>query len=57
MALEVQGFAPMVSVFDMPRSLAFYRDVLGFEVVSTSEPRRGDDFYVICLQWPASNVT
>jgi glyoxylase I family protein len=44
MALEVQGFAPMVSVFDMPRSLAFYRDVLGFEVVSTSEPRRGDDF-------------
>jgi len=27
---------PLVSVFNMPRSLKFYRDILGFEVVSDS---------------------
>jgi catechol 2,3-dioxygenase-like lactoylglutathione lyase family enzyme len=31
--------APLLQVFDMPTSLAFYRDVLGFEVVTTSTPR------------------
>jgi catechol 2,3-dioxygenase-like lactoylglutathione lyase family enzyme len=39
----LEGFAPLLQVFDMPRSLAFYRDVLGFEVVSTSPPRGKDD--------------
>lgn len=28
----------MLQVFDMPTSLRFYRDVLGFEIVSTSGP-------------------
>ena len=32
---------PLLSVFDMPRSLAFYRDILGFEVVRDSGS--GDD--------------
>jgi hypothetical protein len=31
------GLTPLVQVFDMPTSVRFYRDVLGFEVVSTSE--------------------
>jgi catechol 2,3-dioxygenase-like lactoylglutathione lyase family enzyme len=36
--------APLLQVFDMPTAVRFYRDVLGFEVVSTSEPSaRGDD--------------
>jgi len=43
-AFKVQGMAPLVQVFDMPRSVAFYRDVLGFEVTSTSPPRGPDDF-------------
>jgi glyoxylase I family protein len=30
------GLTPLIAVFDMPRSLAFYRDLLGFEVVSAS---------------------
>ncbi len=30
------GLTPLIGVFDMPRSLAFYRDTLGFTVVSTS---------------------
>jgi glyoxylase I family protein len=42
MGLKVEGCAPLIAVFDMPRSLAFYRDVLGFEVVARSGP--GDDF-------------
>jgi uncharacterized glyoxalase superfamily protein PhnB len=34
MTLGIGGFAPLLQVFDMPTSLAFYRDVLGFEVAS-----------------------
>ena len=30
------GLTPLIGVFDMPRSLAFYRDTLGFTVVSAS---------------------
>jgi catechol 2,3-dioxygenase-like lactoylglutathione lyase family enzyme len=36
MAIEIQGICPLISVFDMPRSLRFYRVVLGFEIVSDS---------------------
>ena len=36
MPIIVQGSAPLIQVFDMPTSLAFYRDKLGFEVVGTS---------------------
>ena len=34
MSLKVGGFATLIQVFDMPTSLAFYRDVLGFDVIS-----------------------
>ena len=40
--LRVEGLAPLVQVFDMPRSVAFYRDALGFALVAQSEP--GDSF-------------
>ena len=43
MAIEIRGMAPLLQVFDMPTSIAFYRDVLGFEVVTTSTPR-GEHF-------------
>lgn len=36
MAIDIQGMAPLLSVFDMPVSLLFYRDILGFEVIETS---------------------
>jgi catechol 2,3-dioxygenase-like lactoylglutathione lyase family enzyme len=39
MGIEIRGMAPLLQVFDMPTSIRFYRDVLGFEVVSTSKPR------------------
>ncbi len=36
MSIEVHGLTPLIQVFNMPRSLAFYRDTLGFEVVTDS---------------------
>lgn len=36
MAIDINGITPLIQVFSMPRSLAFYRDILGFEVVSDS---------------------
>jgi catechol 2,3-dioxygenase-like lactoylglutathione lyase family enzyme len=34
----MRGMAPLLQVFDLPTSLAFYREILGFEVVqSTSD--------------------
>ncbi len=41
MALVVRGLCPLLQVFDMPTSLRFYRDVLGFSVVEKSG--EGDD--------------
>ncbi len=32
MSIKVEGVAPLIQVFDMPTSVAFYRDVLGFEL-------------------------
>ncbi|HJU67314.1 MAG TPA: VOC family protein [Gemmatimonadaceae bacterium] len=47
MALELRSICPLIQVFDMPTSLAFYRDVLGFEIVQAApDPRQvtNDDF-------------
>ncbi|HEX6279845.1 MAG TPA: VOC family protein [Pyrinomonadaceae bacterium] len=41
MSIELRYLTPLIQVFNMPRSLAFYRDLLGFEVVSDSGD--GDD--------------
>jgi hypothetical protein len=37
--MEIHGIAPLLQVFDMPIAIRFYRDVLGFEVTASSEPR------------------
>ncbi len=42
MSLDLRGMTPLLQVFDMPRSLEFYRDVLGFTIVEAS-PFRGKD--------------
>jgi glyoxylase I family protein len=36
MAIDVTGMTPLIYVFDMPTSLAFYTDVLGFSVEETA---------------------
>jgi glyoxylase I family protein len=38
MVLNVRGLAPLIQVFDMPTSIRFYCDVLGFELVTSSGP-------------------
>ena len=43
MSIDVRGVCVLLQVFDMPASVRFYRDVLGFEVVQTSV-REGDQF-------------
>lgn len=49
MSIEVRGSAPLLQVFDMPASLAFYRDGLGFQVASTDRPGDGCDWALLRL--------
>ena len=48
MAIEVRGVCPLVQVYDMPTSVRFYRDKLGFDIVNTS-PELGPDKFHWCL--------
>jgi glyoxylase I family protein len=52
MPLQVEGLAPLFQVFDMPASIHFYRDLLGFEVINTSKllSERADDVSWAMLQ-------
>jgi catechol 2,3-dioxygenase-like lactoylglutathione lyase family enzyme len=43
MTLAIRGLCPLLQVFDMPASLRFYRDVLGFAEVAKSG--QGDDVH------------
>ena len=43
MGIKVGGVCALLQVFDMPASVRFYRDALGYEIVETS-PREGDQF-------------
>jgi glyoxylase I family protein len=38
MAVDVESGMPLLAVYDVPTAIAFYRDVLGFEVTQTSPP-------------------
>src|ERR1700722_15372685 len=42
MAAILSGVTPLLQVFDMPAAVRFYRDVLGFEVLSHSPLIRGN---------------
>jgi catechol 2,3-dioxygenase-like lactoylglutathione lyase family enzyme len=44
MRIPVDRLTPLLQVFDMPTAVAFYRDLLGFEVAASSNPRSPDDF-------------
>ena len=54
MAMKVEYLTPLIQVFDMPRSLAFYRDVLGFKVVSDSGD--GDSSSWVWLKLDGANL-
>jgi glyoxylase I family protein len=49
MTLDIRGLAPLLQVFDMPASIHFYRDILGFEVVNTSRPGEHFDWALLRL--------
>lgn len=46
--INLEGIAPLLQVFDMPTSLHFYRDILGFDVVQSSG--QGDDVDWVLLK-------
>jgi glyoxylase I family protein len=50
MAFEVRGLTPLLQVYDMTTSLRFYRDVLGFEVMTTSPMLDQDRFHWALLR-------
>ena len=51
--IEIRGQCPYFQVFDMPTSIRFYTEVLGFEVVGVRQLHLEDpDGYGICFQWP-----
>jgi len=43
MPIDIIGVAPLLQVFDMPKAIGFYCDVLGFELTAKSHP--GDHFH------------
>jgi glyoxylase I family protein len=54
MQLELCGVAPLLQVFDMPASVKFYCEVLGFELAMNSpvvkSPRQGEYFHFALLR-------
>jgi len=44
MAIECEGISPLLQVYDMPTSVRFYRDILGFDLVSNAAVRAEDEF-------------
>lgn len=50
MTIQVRGMAPLLQVFDMPASLRFYTEVLGFEVIRTAGPAGDTGWAWLSLQ-------
>ena len=48
MSINIEYLTPLIQVFNMPRTLAFYRDLFGFEVVTDSG--NGDDSSWVWIQ-------
>ena len=48
--MDLHGMTPLLQVFDMPTSIRFYRDILGFELVADSG--QGDESDWILLRRP-----
>jgi len=50
MAIVIRGLTPLLQVFDMPASIVFYCDVLGFQIVSTDrKPLPHNDWVMLEL--------
>lgn len=49
MDVDIKGMAPLLQVYDMPATLAFYRDILGFAIVESDGPPETADW--IWMNW------
>ena len=49
MTVPVRGMTPLIQVFDMPASLQYYRDRLGFEVAQSDGPGEPHDWALLRL--------
>jgi glyoxylase I family protein len=56
MRLEASDLCPLIQVFDLPTSLAFYRDVLGFEIVMSDSENREVPGDWVMLRLNGSNL-
>ncbi len=56
MAIEVRGVCPLLGVYDMPTAVRFYRDKLGFDVVTTSPVLGPDKFHWALLRLGAAEI-
>src|SRR5262245_10885627 len=54
MRATIHGLCPLLQVFDMPRALAFYRDRLGFEIMTRD--RNTDNCDWVLLRWGAAEL-
>ncbi|MBM3782733.1 MAG: VOC family protein [Acidobacteria bacterium] len=50
MAIPVRGLTPLLQVYDMPASVRFYRDLLGFEIVEHSPTLDNGSFHWALLR-------
>ena len=50
MTLTIRGVTTLLQVYDMPTSVRFYRDLLGFQVVATSPILGPDRFHWALLR-------
>lgn len=55
MRIEIRGLAPLLQVFDMPASIRFYRDGLGFEIVG-NDGKDSPDFDWVLLRWNGAEL-
>lgn len=56
MAIEIRGIAPLIQVYDMPTAVHFYRDLLGFELVTHSPFYAEGEFHWALLRLNGSEV-
>jgi catechol 2,3-dioxygenase-like lactoylglutathione lyase family enzyme len=57
MTLQFQYLCPLLQVFDMPASLAFYRDTLGMQLVSAApDGVTGDRYDWVWLKRDSTNL-
>lgn len=51
MAIDIRGMTPLLEVFDMPVSLQFYCEVLGFKIVQTDANTVAPNHNWVWLRW------